>query len=135
MKRYCSDSCFFRYKWKANVVAYTENDIRNWSDMVARAISIAGGEPSGIFHNAYGYGLFTGGLGIHYGAERLGMATVPVSGGNTDRQITVIEDFQPTVIAGTPSYVLKIAEEMSDMGKDPRDKFIEVWNFWCRAMV
>ena len=78
---------------KPTVVAYTENDIRNWSDMVASAISIAGRRSCGIFHNAYGYGLFTGGLGIHYGAERLGMATVPVSGGNTDRQITVIEDF------------------------------------------
>ena len=102
---------------KPTVVAYTENDIGNWSDIVARAIAIAGGDSDGIFHNAYGYGLFTGGLGLHYGAERLGMATVPVSGGNTDRQITVIEDFKPTVIAGTPSYVLKIAEEMVQMAR------------------
>lgn len=123
---------------KPTVVAYTENDIRNWSDMVARAISIAGGEPSGIFHNAYGYGLFTGGLGIHYGAERLGMATVPVSGGNTDRQITVIEDFQPTVIAGTPSYVLKIAEEMGQLGKNPRESSLKFGIFgaepWSEEM-
>ena len=123
---------------KPTVVAYTENDIRNWSDMVARAIAIAGGEPSGIFHNAYGYGLFTGGLGIHYGAERLGMATVPVSGGNTDRQITVIEDFQPTVIAGTPSYVLKIAEEMGQLGKNPRESSLKFGIFgaepWSEEM-
>jgi phenylacetate-CoA ligase len=123
---------------KPTVVAYSEKDIRNWSDMVARAIAIAGGEPSGIFHNAYGYGLFTGGLGLHYGAERLGMATVPVSGGNTDRQITVIEDFKPTVIAGTPSYVLKIAEEMIEMGKDPRDSSIKFGVFgaepWSEEM-
>jgi phenylacetate-CoA ligase len=123
---------------KPTVVAYTENDIRNWSDMVARAIAIAGGEPSGIFHNAYGYGLFTGGLGIHYGAERLGMATVPVSGGNTDRQITVIEDFQPTVIAGTPSYILKVAEEMSQLGKDPRESSLKFGIFgaepWSEEM-
>jgi len=123
---------------KPTVVAYTESDIRNWSDMVARAISIAGGEPSGIFHNAYGYGLFTGGLGIHYGAERLGMATVPVSGGNTDRQITVIEDFQPTVIAGTPSYVLKIAEEMGQLGKNPRESSLKFGIFgaepWSEEM-
>jgi phenylacetate-CoA ligase len=123
---------------KPTVVAYTKNDISNWSDMVARAITIAGGEPSGIFHNAYGYGLFTGGLGIHYGAERLGMATVPVSGGNTDRQITVIEDFQPTVIAGTPSYVLKIAEEMEQLGKNPRESSLQFGIFgaepWSEEM-
>jgi len=106
---------------KPTVVGYSKNDIDNWADMVARAIALAGGEPGGIFQNAYGYGLFTGGLGVHYGAERLGMATVPVSGGNTDRQITVIEDFKPTVIAGTPSYILKVAEEMEAMGKDPRN--------------
>jgi phenylacetate-CoA ligase len=105
---------------KPTVVGYTKNDINNWSDIVARAIAIAGGEPGGIFHNAYGYGLFTGGLGLHYGGERLGMATIPISGGNTERQITVIEDFKPTVIAGTPSYVLKIAEEMEEQGLDPR---------------
>ena len=109
---------------KPTVVAYTRNDIKNWSNIVARAIAIAGGEPDGIFHNAYGYGLFTGGLGLHYGAETLGMATVPISGGNTDRQITVIEDFKPTVIAGTASYVLKIAEEMSNQGMDPRNNSI-----------
>lgn len=105
---------------KPTTVAYTKNDIDNWSDIVARAIALAGGETGGIFHNAYGYGLFTGGLGLHYGSERLGMATIPISGGNTERQITIIEDFKPTVIAGTPSYVLKIAEEMEAQGLNPR---------------
>jgi phenylacetate-CoA ligase len=88
--------------------------------MVARAIAAAGGRPGEVLHNAYGYGLFTGGLGIHYGSEKLGMATVPVSGGNTERQILLIEDFKPTVITGTPSYVLNIIETMERMGKDPR---------------
>lgn len=104
---------------KPTVVGYTKNDIQNWADLVARAIAIAGGKPGETLHNAYGYGLFTGGLGIHYGGEALGMATVPISGGNTERQITLIEDFEPTVICGTPSYVLNIAELMEEQGKDP----------------
>lgn len=105
---------------KPTVVGYTKKDIKNWSELVARAISIAGGQPGEILHNAYGYGLFTGGLGLHYGGEELGMATVPVSGGNTDRQITLIEDFKPTVICCTPSYLLNIGERMEDQGKDPK---------------
>jgi phenylacetate-CoA ligase len=104
---------------KPTVVGYTEGDIDRWSDMIARSIAIAGGEPGNILHNAYGYGLFTGGLGLHYGSERLGMVTVPVSGGNTERQILLIEDFQPQVICGTPSYVLTIAEKMEEQGKNP----------------
>jgi phenylacetate-CoA ligase len=123
---------------KPTVVAYTQNDINNWADIVARAIALAGGNPEGVFHNAYGYGLFTGGLGVHYGAERLGMATVPISGGNTDRQITLIEDFQPTVIAGTPSYILKVAEEISAQGKDPRETSLKFGIFgaepWSEEM-
>ncbi|MFP7176111.1 phenylacetate--CoA ligase PaaK [Priestia filamentosa] len=123
---------------KPTVVGYTKNDISNWSDIVARAIAIAGGEPAGIFHNAYGYGLFTGGLGLHYGGERLGMATVPISGGNTDRQISLIKDFKPTVIAGTPSYILKIAEEMETRGLNPRDSSIKFGIFgaepWSEEM-
>ncbi|RAS85487.1 phenylacetate--CoA ligase [Priestia endophytica] len=123
---------------KPTVVGYTKNDISNWSDIVARAIAIAGGEPSGIFHNAYGYGLFTGGLGLHYGGERLGMATVPISGGNTDRQISLIKDFKPTVIAGTPSYILKIAEEMEAIGLNPRESSIKFGIFgaepWSEEM-
>ncbi|MFD1020681.1 phenylacetate--CoA ligase family protein [Thalassobacillus hwangdonensis] len=105
---------------KPTVVGYTKTDIEMWGDLVARAIAIAGGGPGEILHNAYGYGLFTGGLGLHYGSEALGMATVPISGGNTGRQITLIEDFKPTVICGTPSYLLNIAEQMEEDGKDPR---------------
>lgn len=105
---------------KPTVVGYTKNDIKIWSQLVARAIAIGGGKPGEFLHNAYGYGLFTGGLGLHYGGEELGMVTVPVSGGNTDRQITLIEDFKPTVICCTPSYLLNIAERMEQLGKDPR---------------
>ncbi|MCM3717464.1 phenylacetate--CoA ligase family protein [Fictibacillus phosphorivorans] len=105
---------------KPTVVGYTEGDIERWSDMVARSIAIAGGEPGNVLHNAYGYGLFTGGLGLHNGSEKLGMVTVPVSGGNTERQILLIEDFKPQVICGTPSYILTIAEKMEELGKDPR---------------
>ncbi len=106
--------------------------------MVARAIAAAGGKPGEILHNAYGYGLFTGGLGIHYGSEKLGMATVPVSGGNTERQILLIEDFKPTVITGTPSYVLNIIETMERMGKDPRKTSLKYGIFgaepWSQEM-
>lgn len=104
---------------KPTVVGYTRNDITMWSNLVARAISIGGGEPGQTLHNAYGYGLFTGGLGLHYGSEQLGMATVPVSGGNTERQIMLIQDFEPEVICGTPSYVLNLAEKMEVRGIDP----------------
>ncbi len=104
---------------KPTVVGYTQNDIDMWGGIVARAIAMAGGKPGDVLHNAYGYGLFTGGLGIHYGSEKLGMITVPVSGGNMSRQITLLEDFQPTVICGTPSYVLNLAESMEAEGKDP----------------
>lgn len=110
---------------KPTVVGYTKNDIKHWSEIVARAITIAGGKPGEFLHNAYGYGLFTGGLGLHYGSEELGMVTVPVSGGNTDRQITLIEDFKPTVICATPSYVLNIAERMEELGKDPRETSLQ----------
>jgi phenylacetate-CoA ligase len=123
---------------KPTVVAYTKHDIENWSDIVARAIATAGGEPGKVLHNAYGYGLFTGGLGLHYGSERLGMVTVPVSGGNTDRQVTLIEDFRPEVICGTPSYVLNIAERMRELGKDPRQTSLKYGVFgaepWSEEM-
>lgn len=105
---------------KPTVVAYSKQDIEMWSEIAARAIAMGGGKIGDILHNAYGYGLFTGGLGLHYGSERLGMITVPVSGGNTERQIQLIQDFQPTVICGTPSYVLNIADKMIDLGIDPR---------------
>ncbi|QNU34759.1 phenylacetate--CoA ligase [Geobacillus sp. 44C] len=123
---------------KPTVVAYTKNDINHWADIVARAIAIAGGVPGNIVHNAYGYGLFTGGLGLHYGSERLGAVTVPVSGGNTDRQIMIIEDFKPDIICGTPSYVLNIAERMKELGKDPRQTSLKYGIFgaepWSEEM-
>ena len=104
---------------KPTVVGFTDNDLDVWAEVVARAIAASGGAPGEVLHNAYGYGLFTGGLGIHYGSERLGMVTVPVSGGNTDRQIMLIEDFKPSVITATPSYVLNIIEKMESLGKAP----------------
>ena len=123
---------------KPTVVCYTRKDIDMWADLVARSIAIAGGHPGEIFHNAYGYGLFTGGLGLHYGAERLGMATVPVSGGNTERQISLIQDFNPAVIAGTPSYILNIIEKMETLGLDPADTSLKYGIFgaepWSEEM-
>ena len=120
------------------IVGYTKSDISNWSDIVARAIAISGGRPNGIFQNTYGYGLFTGGLGLHYGAERLGIMTIPISGGNTTRQINIIEECRPTVIAGTPSYMLRVAEEMERMGKDPSDSSLQYGIFgaepWSEEM-
>lgn len=110
---------------KHTVVGYSKNDIKMWSELSARAIAIGGGKPGEVLHNAYGYGLFTGGLGLHYGSEQLGMATVPLSGGNTERQIMLIEDFKPSVICGTPSYVLNIAEKMEEMGKKPAQSSLE----------
>ncbi len=123
---------------KPTVVCYTKRDINMWADLVARSITIAGGNPGEVFHNAYGYGLFTGGLGLHYGAERLGMATVPVSGGNTERQIGLIEDFKPSVIAGTPSYILNIIERMETLGLNPADTSLQYGIFgaepWSEEM-
>ncbi len=125
-------------KGKPTIVGYTRNDIKNWSNIVARGICIAGGRPGDIFHNAYGYGLFTGGLGLHYGIEQLGAIAVPISGGNTPRQITLLEDFKPRGIAGTPSYVLNIVEEMERMGLDPRETSLEYGIFgaepWSEEM-
>ncbi|WP_461176676.1 phenylacetate--CoA ligase family protein [Virgibacillus ainsalahensis] len=118
---------------KPTVVGYTKNDIDVWSEITARAIAACGGEPEGVLHNAYGYGLFTGGLGVHYGSEKLGMTTVPISGGNTERQIMIIEDFKPTVITGTPSYVLNIIEKMEKMGKDPRESSVKYGIFGAEA--
>ncbi|AND39837.1 MULTISPECIES: phenylacetate--CoA ligase family protein [Cytobacillus] len=123
---------------KPTVVGYTRNDIKMWSNLIARAISIGGGEPGQTLHNAYGYGLFTGGLGLHYGSEQLGMATVPVSGGNTDRQIMLIQDFKPEVICGTPSYILNLAEKMEERGMDPADTSLKYGIFgaepWSEEM-
>jgi len=103
---------------KATVVAYTAGDVSNWADLVARSLAAAGARPGDIVHNSYGYGLFTGGLGAHYGAERLGCAVVPVSGGSTERQIQLIVDFQARVLCSTPSYALAIAEVAGNLGVD-----------------
>ena len=103
---------------RPTVVGYTANDINTWAALVARSIYAAGGRPGQIVHVAYGYGLFTGGLGAHYGAERLGCSVVPVSGGQTEKQVQLILDFEPDVIMVTPSYMLTIAEEFARQGID-----------------
>jgi phenylacetate-CoA ligase len=105
---------------KPTVVGYTRGDVDTWAGLMARSIRAAGGCPSDILHNAYGYGLFTGGFGFHYGAERLGAAVVPASGGLTERQVRLITDFRPTIIAATPSYLLTIADAFEQEGRDPR---------------
>ena len=105
---------------KPTVVGYTRGDLAVWAEVCARCLAASGGRPGDVFHNAYGYGLFTGGLGMHYGGELLGMTVVPVSGGNTERQLLLIEDFQPRVIACTPSYLLTLAEAAAARGLDPK---------------
>ena len=103
---------------KMTVVGYTANDIAVWADLAARALSIAGADPNDVLHVAYGYGLFTGGLGLHYGGERLGATVVPVSAGNTRRQVELAQDFGATVLCCTPSYSLLIAEQAAEVGAD-----------------
>jgi phenylacetate-CoA ligase len=101
---------------KPTVVGYTARDIQTWSELMARALAAGGATRGDIIHNAYGYGLFTGGLGIHYGAERLGASVIPISGGNTKRQIMIMKDFGPTILTCTPSYALYLAEVAIEMG-------------------
>ncbi|HEY0826028.1 MAG TPA: phenylacetate--CoA ligase PaaK [Ramlibacter sp.] len=105
---------------KPTVVAYTKNDIDTWADVMARSIRAAGARPGDMVHVSYGYGLFTGGLGAHYGAERLGLTVVPFGGGQTERQVQLINDFRPDIIMVTPSYMLAIADEFERQGLDPR---------------
>ena len=105
---------------RPTVVGYTQGDLDLWSDLMARSLACAGARPGDIVHNAYGYGLFTGGLGAHYGAERLGCTVVPVSGGGTERQVTLLRDFGADVLCATPSYALNIAEVADAMGIDMR---------------
>jgi phenylacetate-CoA ligase len=120
------------------VVGYTENDLKNWGTVVARSLRAAGMTSGDMLHNAYGYGLFTGGLGIHLGADTLGLSTVPISGGMTPRQVRLIQDFQPKGITVTPSYALSILDEFNAQGVDPRDCSLEVGIFgaepWTNAM-
>ncbi len=108
------------------VVGYTRRDINTWAELMARSLAAGGATSNDIVHNAYGYGLFTGGLGVHYGAERLGASVIPVSGGNTKRQIIIMRDFKPTVLTGTPSYILHLAEVAQEMGISFKDL-----NFKC----
>jgi phenylacetate-CoA ligase len=105
---------------KPTVVGYTEADLQTWADLMARSLACAGARPGDIVHNAYGYGLFTGGLGAHYGAERLGCTVVPMSGGGTERQVALLQDFGADVLCATPSYALNIAEVAAGMGVDLR---------------
>lgn len=123
---------------KPTVVGYTAKDIDTWSQVMARSIRASGGRAGDIVHVAYGYGLFTGGLGAHYGAEKLGCTVVPVSGGMTARQVTLISDFKPRVIMLTPSYMLSILDEFRRQGVDPRGTSLAVGIFgaepWTNAM-
>ncbi|MDQ2861090.1 MAG: AMP-binding protein [Pseudomonadota bacterium] len=111
---------------KPTIVAYTRGDLDVWAELVARCLSAAGARRGDILHNAYGYGLFTGGLGLHAGAERLGLAVLPVSGGQTERQIQLILDLKPRIITCTPSYMLALAEAMERAGVDPRATSLEI---------
>jgi len=104
---------------KPTVVGYTRNDIAAWSEVCARSLAAAGARPGDVLHNAYGYGLFTGGLGIHYGAETLGCTVVPMSGGNTQRQVMLLQDFGARILTSTPSYALNIADHMQEAGIEP----------------
>jgi phenylacetate-CoA ligase len=114
---------------KPTVVGYTLGDIDRWADLVARSIRAAGGRPGDIVHVAYGYGLFTGGLGAHYGAERAGCTVIPMSGGQTEKQVQLIQDFKPDLIMVTPSYSLVIAEEFARQGVAPEDISLKVGIF------
>jgi len=123
---------------KPTVVGYTKNDIDLWADVMARSIRAAGGRPGMKLHNAYGYGLFTGGLGAHYGGERLGCTVIPMSGGMTERQVQLIRDFEPDIIMVTPSYMLAILDEFRKQGLDPRKSSLKIGIFgaepWTNAM-
>lgn len=114
---------------KPTVVGYTAQDISNWADLVARSLWASGTRPGDIVHVAYGYGLFTGGLGAHYGAERLGCSVVPMSGGQTEKQVQLICDFQPSTIMVTPSYFCNILEEMERQGMDPYESSLRIGVF------
>jgi phenylacetate-CoA ligase len=123
---------------RPTVVGYTENDLSMWADMVARSIRAAGGRPGDKVYVAYGYGLFTGGLGAHYGAERLGCTVIPASGGMTTRQVQIIQDFRPEIIMVTPSYMLTLLDEFERQGVDPRGTSLKVGIFgaepWTEQM-
>ncbi|MDP4075920.1 phenylacetate--CoA ligase PaaK [Acidovorax sp. A1169] len=123
---------------KPTVVGYTRKDIDTWADLVARSIRAAGGRAGDLIHVAYGYGLFTGGLGAHYGAERAGCTVIPMSGGQTEKQVQLIRDFAPSIIMVTPSYMQVINEEFVRQGLDPRESSLKIGIFgaepWTEAM-
>ena len=123
---------------KPTVVGYTQKDVDNWAQLVARSIRASGGRPGDRIHVAYGYGLFTGGLGAHYGAEALGCTVIPVGGGMTQRQVQLIVDFKPDIIMVTPSYLLAVADEFEAQGIDPRSTSLKSGIFgaepWTNAM-
>src|SRR6202171_1026960 len=123
---------------RPTVVGYTRGDLDLWSDLMARSLACMGAKPGDIFHNAFGYGLFTGGLDFHYGAERLGLTTVPVSGGATERQVLLMKDFGAHILGATPSYALNIAEVAHGMGVDLRELSLRYGCFgaepWSEAM-
>ncbi|MBK6322806.1 phenylacetate--CoA ligase PaaK [Candidatus Aalborgicola defluviihabitans] len=123
---------------KPTVVGYTRKDIDTWASVVARSIKAAGGRAGDILHNAYGYGLFTGGLGAHYGAEKLGCTVIPMSGGQTEKQVQLIVDFKPSIIMVTPSYMLNLIEEFARQGLDAADSSLKIGIFgaepWTNAM-
>ncbi len=123
---------------KPTVVGYTRRDIDTWSDLMARSIRASGGRAGDIVHVAYGYGLFTGGLGAHYGAERLGCTVVPMSGGQSEKQVQLIQDFRPDIIMVTPSYMLALLDEMQRQGMEPADCSIAIGIFgaepWTEGM-
>jgi phenylacetate-CoA ligase len=123
---------------RSTVFGYTKRDIETWSELMARSLVAAGLTKNDIIHNAFGYGLFTGGLGLHYGAEKIGASVIPMSGGNSKRQIMILQDFGPTVICCTPSYALHLAEEGKAMGIDMKSLKLRVGIFgaepWSKAM-
>ena len=123
---------------RPTVVGYTKDDIRTWAGLVARSIKAAGGRPGMKVHVAYGYGLFTGGLGAHYGAEELGCTVIPMSGGQTEKQVQLIQDFRPDIIMLTPSYMLSLLDEFHARGIDPRSTSLRIGIFgaepWTEAM-
>jgi len=123
---------------KPTVVGYSRNDIDAWANVMARTIRAAGGRPGDMLHNAYGYGLFTGGIGAHYGAERLGCTVVPMSGGQTPKQVQLIQDFKPRIITVTPSYCLNLIDEFENQGIDPKSCSLEIGIFgaepWTNEM-
>jgi phenylacetate-CoA ligase len=123
---------------RPTVVGYTADDLSTWATVMARSIRAAGGRPGDLLHNAYGYGLFTGGLGVHYGGEKLGCAVIPVSGGVTARQVQLISELRPRIITVTPSYMLTILDELEKRGQDPKASSLEIGIFgaepWTEGM-